>query len=136
MPVWLLSLLSPRNLLIVAGAIIVGLAVWHYVYISDEAAKVPGLQQQVGSLRKQHDADEARATKAAIDLVAAYAARDQAVADFEKWRDNLKTVTDKLGNLNHVSPSSKNALCLPTPAERKLWNDSTALVFSGAGSPD
>lgn len=129
-------LLNPKVLMAIGAAIVIGLAVWHYRHLSSEAAKVPGLERQVKGLTDQHNRDEARASKAAIELVKAYAERDEARANFEKWRDGLKTVTDKLGALNNVSPSSINKLCLPTPAERRLWNDSLRTLFSGTGSPD
>jgi len=126
MPLWLLN---PKIWLGIGAALIIGLGVWHYRHLSSEAAKVPALTKQVAALNAQHNRDEARASKAAIELVKAYAQRDQAVADFEKWRDGLQVTMDKLGELNNVSPSAKLLACRPTPAERKLWNDTLGTLF-------
>lgn len=117
-----------------ALTVTVGLFVAHYNHLKSEAALVPGLQSQVKGLTAQAARDESRAAKAAIDLVAAYAARDQAVHDLGIWRDMKSTMLTNIEEMNRHASASLTPICLPTAAERQLWNDTISKLTSDAKS--
>lgn len=130
MPTFLLSPIFWKfvgvGLLVVAA----GLFVAHYNHLKSQAALVPVLQGQVKSLTAQAARDEARAGKAAIDLVAAYAARDQAVRDLSVWRAVKAGMLSNIEEMNRHAPATTNAVCLPSAAERQLWNDTIRRLTS------
>lgn len=134
MPAFLLSpmfwKLAGAGLALVA----VGLFAAHYNHLKARAALVPALQSQVKSLAAQAARDEARAGKAAIELVAAYAARDQAVRDLGIWRDAKAGLLSTIEEMNRHAPATINAVCLPSAAERQLWNDTLRKLTADAES--
>lgn len=132
MPAFLLSgtfwkLVGVGVLLLAAG-----LFVAHYNHLKSQAALVPGLQSQVKSLTAQAARDEARAGKAAIELVAAYAARDQAMRDLSAWREVKAGMLSNIEEMNRHASATVNTVCLPSAAERQLWNTTISRLTSDA----
>lgn len=129
-------LTNPLNYIKAAAIIgligVLGLAVWHYKSISDQAALVPGLEARVDKLQSQHARDDADAAKAALQIVANEAARQVSLDDFHKW-DVLKTSlgNDLEGLLRH-EPVTTDPACHPSAADRKLWNDTTRRLTADA----
>jgi hypothetical protein len=139
MPAFLLSATFWKflgiGLVAIALAAGIATAVGHYNHLKSQAALVPGLQGQVKSLTAQTARDEARAGKAAIDLVAAYAARDQAVHDLGVWRDSKTNLLSTIQEMNRHAAASLNPVCLPSAAERQLWNATLAKLTAADAEP-
>lgn len=122
---------------LIAGiAIGVSIFIGHYHDLEAKAAQVPALQAANRGLLEQASRDESRASKAAIDLVQAQAARDQAVADQGKFHELAGQIGTTLQGLSRNANATKNPLCLPTDAERQLFNTAAARFIhpdTGAG---
>jgi hypothetical protein len=124
-------------LLICALAIATGTFVHHYEYLKQQAALVGPLQDANKSLVKQAARDDARAANAAIKLVATEAARDQAVADQNRFHDVAGQIGTTLQGISHNANATKNPVCLPSDGERVMFNAAVARFFSadaGSGS--
>lgn len=138
MPVWLLSptLWKFVGIAILVGGISIGVisAVHHYEYLKAQAALVPALKKANADLQAQAARDESRAAQAAIDLVQAQAARDQAVKDYESFRAISSQIGTTLQGLASHAQATVNPVCLPSDAERELFN-STVARYSTANSP-
>lgn len=137
MPAFLLSPMfwkfAGAALLVLGVTIAIGAFVSHYKYITAQAALVPGLQSQVTGLKTQIVTIDSRANKAAIDLVAAYAARDQAVKDFGIWQGQKTGLLTSIQEMTRHAAASTNSVCMPSAAERQLWNDTIAKLTADPG---
>ena len=122
-----------RGLAVLGILLVLGAFIWHYKSISDEAARVPGLVAANDAMVKQHARDDAEAAKAALQIVANEAARKVSLEDYHRW-DTFKTSlgNDLEGLLRH-EPITTDPGCLPTPADRKLWNESTNRLTADSG---
>lgn len=141
MPAFLLSptFWKIAGVAILVAGIAIGVAVFvhHYHDLEAKAAMVPALQSANKSLVAQGARDESRAAKAAIDLVQAQAARDQAVADQAKFHDLAGQIGTTLQGLSKNAIATKNPVCLPSDNERQLFNSAVARFIhpdAGAGS--
>lgn len=122
-------LLSPTFWKFAGGAILVlglslaiGFAVHHYNDLKAQAALVPGLQSANRALVAQSTRDDSRASKAAIELVANEAVRKQALADQDKFRALAGQIGTTLQGIAHNANATKEPMCLPSDAERQLFN--------------
>lgn len=113
-------------LVALALTVTIGLAVHHYQDLKAQAALVPGLQRANKALLAQAARDESRASKAAIDLVKAYAALKQANADMARWHDVTGAIGTTLQGIAANANATKNPVCLPTDGERGLFNAAIA----------
>lgn len=122
-------------LLALALSIAIGIAVHHYRYLEAQAALVPGLQSANKALVAQAARDDSRASKAAIDLVKAIAARDQAVADMARWHDTTGKIATTLQGISRNANATKNPVCLPTDGERLMFNAAVARFLDSNPGP-
>lgn len=130
MPAFLLSPLfwkmAGAAILVLAITITVTVFVHHYHDLEAKAAMVPGLQAANKSLAKQAADNDSRAGGLTVQLKAAWAARDQALADFQVFQGLLGKFGLTLNGIAANANATKNPLCLPTDAERQLFNTATA----------
>jgi hypothetical protein len=122
-------------LLAVVLAAAIGLFVHHYEYLKSQAALVEPLQMANKNLVAQAARDDSRASKAAIDLVKAVAARDQAVADMARWHEASGKITTTLQGISRNANATKNPVCLPTDGERILFNAAVARYLNPDARP-
>ena len=142
MPAFLLSptfwKLAGGVLLVAAITIGVTMFLNHYHDLQDKAAMVPGLQAANKSLSDQIKANDKKAGDLAAQLKAAYAARDQALADFNLFQDQLRKFGTTLNGIAANANATKNPVCLPTDGERSLFNETIAnfkRTHTGPGQP-
>ena len=130
-------LLSPTFWKLIGVAVLaamIGMFIWHYRTISAEAARVPALTRQVSDLQHQAADNDARASKAALALIAAEAERKQAVEDLGKWTDTKAQIDTTIEEMNRHANASTNPVCAPSAGERQLWNDALAKLTADAGA--
>lgn len=112
------------------GAVVIGLYGWHlyadYENMKTQAAKVPGLEAKVSSYSAQAKANEGRASQISAELTKAEIQRDQAEADLHSWNDMKADLSKSLTEATKHASATVNPICLPSDAERQLWN--TTLV--------
>jgi hypothetical protein len=111
------------------AAIALSWFVWYFHTLVDKAADYEKLKQVNAALVTQHNQDSASAARAAIDLVNSETARRLAAESYIQWQREQKTSTDQLRKMIDASAVSKNPVCRPTAAERKLWNDTLAFAI-------
>ncbi len=130
MPLWLLNptvwKFAGIALLVTALTVTAIAGIHHYENLKAQAALVPGLQKANAELQKQAARDESRAAQAAIDLVQAQAARDQAVKDYEIFRSVSAKIGTTLQDIASHAQATVNPVCLPSDAERELFNATVA----------
>lgn len=133
MPVWLLSLFTNKYTWIALGAAALGAYLYFgpyrtYEHMKAQAALVPGLQAQVQSLSAQAKANDDRAGEISRQLDAERAKYDQAEKDIGAWKDLKDSLDKPLAEMSKNASASKNAICLPSLAERQLWNATLAAL--------
>lgn len=142
MPVWLLSPTLWKFVGIALLVAVVSIAavtfVNHYHSLQEQAALVPGLQKANKSLSDQLTADDKKAGDLAGQLKAAYAQRDLALSDFNAFQGLLSKFGLTLNGIAANANATKNPVCLPTDAERSLFNTNVAnfqRAHTGPGQP-
>lgn len=107
---------------------------WYFHTLVATSHDYASLKEVNSQLVMQHAQDSSSAAKAAIQLVANEAYRNQMQKDFDDWKAAQLKYTSSLRGMINASPVSTNVLCSPTAPERKLWNDSLAQLTGNQSS--
>lgn len=99
---------------------------WYFHTLVTTSRDYASVQLLNTQLQAQHAQDSSSAAKAAIQLVANEAYRNQMQKDFDDWKAAQTKYTASLRGMINASPVSTNVACAPSATERKLWNDSLA----------
>lgn len=136
MPPFLLSIIFSKYTWMAIGAAALAGFLYFGVYrpyenMKAQAALVPALQAANTDLANQAKSTEKRIAQVTVDLAIAKGQRDQAVADLGQWIASKNKLFTALTRMSQNAAATLNPICLPTSAERELWNSTLASLTSG-----
>lgn len=136
MPAMLLSVIFSKYTWMAIGAAALAGFLYFGVYrpyenMKAQAALVPALQAANTDLAAQAKDTEHRISQVNVDLGIARAQRDQAVSDLGVWTAAKGKLFTALTRMSQNAPATLNPICLPSAAERELWNATLASLTSG-----
>lgn len=123
MPLWLLSPTTWKLAGAAALLALLGLFYWHYTYLVDQAALVPGLQAQTKSLSEQVKKNDDALAPLTKQIAQNQVDLNKALLDFSQKQTQNQATIQALKEAALHAAASNHPLCAPSAADRKLWND-------------